>query len=328
MMKALVLLGPGKPDTLQIAELPLPEPGPGEIRVRIHAAGLNPVDYKAAANGHPAWIYPFVPGVDGAGIVDAVGDGVTEWKSGDRVAYHGSFTKPGTFAEYAVTTAHTAARIPEELTFEEAAAFPCAGLTAYQALQRKMNLQEGQSVLIHAGAGGVGGYAVQLAKVFGASKILATASPANVDYVRSLGADEVIDYNTEDVHARVMELTDGLGVDLILNSVNRKTAQADLSMLAFGGQLAVIAGAPENVADFQPSTKTFSVHKLMLGGAHGSGNLRAERDLGVMAGEFMELLRTRRIQAMVTETLALEDVPAALTRMSERHVRGKMVVKF
>ncbi|WP_426449553.1 zinc-binding dehydrogenase [Paenibacillus sp. S-38] len=328
MMKALVLLGPGKPDTLQIAELPLPEPGPGEIRVRIHAAGLNPVDYKVAANGHPDWVYPFVPGVDGAGIVDAVGDGVTEWKPGDRAAYHGSFTKPGTFAEYAVTTAHTAARIPEELTFEEAAAFPCAGLTAYQALRRKMNLQEGQSVLIHAGAGGVGGYAIQLAKVFGASKILATASPANFDYVRGLGADEVIDYNTEDVHARVMELTDGLGVGLILNSVNRKTAQADLSMLAFGGQLAVIAGAPENVADFQPSTKTFSVHKLMLGGAHGSGNLRAERDLAVMAGEFMELLRTRRIQAMVTETLALEDVPAALTRMSERHVRGKMVVKF
>jgi NADPH:quinone reductase len=327
-LKAIVLHGPGKPESMVLSEQPVPKPGPGEIRVRIQAAGLNPVDYKVAANGHPDWVYPFIPGVDGAGIVDEVGANVEGWSVGDRVVYHGDLTKPGTFAEYAVTTAHTAARLPEGLTFEAAAAFPCAGLTAYLALNRKFNLKPGQSILVHAGAGGVGGFAIQLAKAFGASKILSTASSHNFDYIRRLGAYAVIDYNHEDVQQTVMELTDGEGVDLILNTVNRATAQADLSMLSFGGQLACIAGAPENVADFQPSNKTFSVHKLMLGGAHASDNRKAQEDLSRMAEEFMALMLENKVDPMVSEVIELQQVPEALSRLAKRHVRGKIVVKL
>ncbi|MDT9724735.1 zinc-binding alcohol dehydrogenase [Xylanibacillus composti] len=328
MMKALILTKPGALDTLEAGELPIPEPAPGEIRVRVHAAGLNPIDYKLVPNGLPAWTYPFVSGVDAAGVVDAVGEGVTTWKIGDRVVYHGNFTKQGTFAEYHITTAHTAAALPEDISFEDAAAFPCAGLTAYQAIQRKMRIGPGMSVLIHAGAGGVGGYAIQIAKALGASQIVATASPANFDLVRKLGAHEVIDYNTENVRERVMALTEGRGVDGILNSLNRATAQADMDMLAFGGQLACIAGAPENVADFQPSFKTFTVHKLMLGGAHLSGDRRAEEDLATMAQEFMQLMRAGKIDAMVSEIIALEDIPKGLARLAERHVRGKIVARI
>src|SRR5262249_51485941 len=162
--------------------------------------------------------------------------------------------------------------------------------TAYQVLNRKMHLQPGSSVLIHAGAGGVGGYAIQLAKAFGAAQIITTASSANFDYVRTLGADEGIDYNAGNVHERGMALTEGHGVDYALNSINRQSAQADLAMLAFGGQLACIAGAPETVADFQPSHKSFTVHKLMLSGAYLAGDDRAERELAVMADEFMALM--------------------------------------
>lgn len=327
-MTAVVLDRPGEPETMRIAEVPIPEPGPGEIRVKIRSASLNPVDYKLASNGHPAWTYPFVPGVDGAGIIDAVGEGVTQWKPGDRVAYHGDLSKPGTFAEYAVTTAHTAAAIPEGVSFEAAAAFPCAGMTAYQALVRKMRVGNGQTIFIHAGAGGVGGYAVQLARLFGASRIMATASPANHDFVRGLGADEVIDYNTEDVHARIMELTDGRGADCILNTLNRASAQADLSALAFGGQLACIAGAPETVADFQPSNKTFTLHKLMLGGAHASGDRAAQEDLARMADEMMRLMADGRLDPMIGETISLEAVPEALARLKRRHVRGKIVISI
>jgi len=327
-MKAIVLQGPGKPDSFQVAEHPVPVPGPGEIRVRIHACSLNPVDYKVALNGHPAWTYPYVPGVDGAGVVDAVGEGVTAWAIGDRVVYHGDMTKPGTFAEYAVTTAHTAASIPDGISFEEAAAFPCAGLTAYQALARKMNLRPGQTIFIHAGAGGVGGYAIQLARALGASRIITSASPSSFAHVRALGAHDVIDYASEDVTARIMELTNGLGVDLILNSINRATAQADMSALAFGGHLVCIAGAPEVVADFQPGNKTFTVTKLLLGGAHAFDNRAAQEDLARMADEFMQLMLERKIDPMVTEVIALEDIPGALTRLSERHVRGKIVAKL
>ncbi|NIK76743.1 NADPH:quinone reductase-like Zn-dependent oxidoreductase [Paenibacillus castaneae] len=327
-MKAIVTHNPGKPDSLVMADIAKPEPGPGEISVRVQAAGLNPVDYKLMLNGNPAWHYPHIPGIDAAGYVDAVGAGVEQWKAGDRVVFHGDLAKQGVFAQYAVTTAHTAAEIPVSLSFTDAAAFPCAGLTAYQALIRKMNLKAGQTIFIHGGAGGVGGYAIQIAKNKGAALILTSASAQNSDYLKSLGADEVIDYNSEDVHERIMDLTEGRGVDLILNTINRKTAQADLSALSFGGQLACIAGAPEVVADFQPSFKTFSVHKLMLGGAHGSGNREAELDLAIMAKEFMQLMVEGHIVSLVSETITLDQVPAALTRLSERHVRGKIVVEL
>jgi NADPH:quinone reductase len=131
-MKAMVLDRLGEPETLRVMDLPKPEPGPGEIRVRVQAVGLNPADYKLAADGHPDWNYPFVLGLDVAGIVDALGEGVTEWSIGDRVFYHGDLSKPGGYAEYAITTSHTSARIPEGVSFTEAAALPCAGMTAYQ----------------------------------------------------------------------------------------------------------------------------------------------------------------------------------------------------
>ena len=135
----------------------IPVPRDNEILVRVHAAGLNPVDYKVAASGHPAWTYPFTLGLDVAGTVVETGKSVTHLSPGDRVFYHGDFSKPGGFAEYAVTTAHTVSKIPGCITFSEAAALPCSGLTAYQALYRKIDMSGMESILIHGGAGGVGG---------------------------------------------------------------------------------------------------------------------------------------------------------------------------
>lgn len=327
-MKALALNQPGTPDRLTLTELPVPSPRPGEIRVRVRAVSLNPVDYKVMRSGHPDLTCPFVPGVDVAGIVDEVGEGVSRWKAGDRVVYHADFTRMGGYAEYAVTTAHTAAAIPDGISYLEAAAFPCAGLTAYQALVRKMRIGAGQSVFIHAGAGGVGGFAIQLAKAFGADLIITSASPGNFDYVRSLGAHEVIDYNTENVHERIRELTGGLGADLILSSVDRATAQADLSALAFGGQLACVAGMPENVADVQPPSLAFTIHKINLGGAHKSGNRKAQEDLARMAEQFMQLMLDKKIDPMIASVIRLEEVPQALNRLMERHVRGKIVAEL
>lgn len=327
-MKAIAQNAPGGPDTLAVMELETPKPGPGELLVEVYAASLNPVDYKVMGGGHPAWTYPHVPGVDAAGIVHAIGEGVEGWKIGDRIVFHRDFTKQGVCAEYAVTTAHTAALLPESISFTDAAAFPCAGLTAYQVLVRKMKAEAGQSILIHAGAGGVGGYAIQIAKALGLGPIYSTASSANADYVKSLGADVVIDYRVEHVLSRMMALTDGMGVDLILNTVNRASSQDDLSALAFGGQLACIAGAPETVADFQPSSKSFTLHKLMLGGALGSGNRKAEEDIARMSEEFLSWMEDGRIRPLEQEIITLAEVPSALKRLSERHVRGKIVVQM
>src|SRR5581483_2284896 len=125
-MRALVLDRPGPPSSLRVAELPLPEPGPGELRVRVHAAGLNPVDYKIAESGNPDWLYPHVLGLDAAGTVDALGEGVAQWQLGDAVYYHGDLAKPGCFAEYALIAAHVVASLPRGLSFAAAAAVPCA----------------------------------------------------------------------------------------------------------------------------------------------------------------------------------------------------------
>jgi NADPH2:quinone reductase len=177
-MRALVLDRPGSPDTLRIAALPVPEPGPGEVRVKVEACGLNPSDYLRAAHGMPSWTWPAVLGLDVAGTVDALGPGVTDVSPGQRVAYHSDVNQRGGFAEYALATAAVLAPVPDTV----------------------------DSVLITGGAGRVGGFAVQLAASTGA-QVIATGAGHNAEHVRGLGAKEVIDYRTEDVAARVRELT-------------------------------------------------------------------------------------------------------------------------
>ena len=155
--------------------------------------------------------------------------------------------------------------------------------------------------------------------------MIATASPANFDYVKKLGADFVLDYNTEPLRERVMAITEGRGVDAILNSVGRESAQADLDLLAFGGQLACIAGMPASIAEIAPPVKAVTVHKIMLGGAHLCGDAEAQRDLASMADEFGELVATGLISPMIERSISLEEVPQALMELSRRHVRGKIV---
>jgi NADPH2:quinone reductase len=179
-MKALVLNSPGLPDSLSISDRPIPDPPEGSIRVKVMAVGLNPVDYKTAGIGVPDWSYPHILGLDVAGVVDALGHGVDTWQIGQRVFYHGDLSKPGGYAEYAVAPAHICAAIPEPVSFEHAAAIPCAGYTAWQILTRKIPLKKGQVILVHGGAGGVGGFAVQMSRHLGL-KVLSTCSKEKFD---------------------------------------------------------------------------------------------------------------------------------------------------
>lgn len=134
---------------MKVEKIATPSPKKEEVMVEVHAAGLNPVDYKTATNGNPNWKYPHILGLDVAGKISEVGEGVTEWKKGDRVVYYGDFNKKGGYAEYGVTTANTVSRIPDSVTFEEVAALPTAGYTAYQALFRKLLLSSVNPILIH-----------------------------------------------------------------------------------------------------------------------------------------------------------------------------------
>jgi NADPH:quinone reductase-like Zn-dependent oxidoreductase len=323
-MKALVLDRPGSFDRLHIADIPAPEPGPGDVRVRVMACGLNPVDYKLMG-GHPAWTYPFVLGLDAAGVIDRIGDGVTGWQIGDRVFYHGNLARPGGYAEYAITAAYGIARIPDGVSFTDAAALPCAGMTAYQAIFRKLHVRPGQTVLIHGGAGGVGGFGIQLAKHAGAT-VITTCSPRNFERVKELGADYALDYHT-DITARVRDITGGCGLDAVVDIAGRESATAALGLLSFGGGLVCIEALPD-FSHWHMFDRAISVHEVALGGAHFSSNRFVQEDLGRVAAELIALVAQGHIQPMVTEIVALDAVPDALSRLKKGGVRGKIVAQI
>ena len=217
-MKAVLLDRPGSPSSLRIGEIPIPRPGIGEALVRVFATSLNPVDYKVAERGYAGWNYPHVLGVDVAGVIEALGEGVDLWNLEDRVFYHTTWRKEGSYAEFNVAPAHTFAGIPEGISFADAASLPCAGLTAYSALYRRLHIREGDIVLVHAAAGGVGGFAVQLAKAANAF-VIGTCSAPNTQFVRELGADEVIDYRVEDVFQRAKSIAGERRIDAIVDNI-------------------------------------------------------------------------------------------------------------
>ena len=324
-MKALLLSKPGPVSSLSIGEIPTPEPGPNEIRVKVHAASLNPVDYKLAGRGNDNWAYPHVLGLDVAGTVDAIGSDVVQWRTGDRVFYHGDLSKPGGYAEYAITTGHTTAKIPDNVSFAEAAAIPCAGLTAYEAVVRRLGGQPEHTVWMQGGAGGVGGFAVQICKQIGAT-IITTASGRNHEFVKSLGADHVIDYNTEHGVNTIMSITNDRGVDRVLGAVDVNTANEGIEVLKFRGGLACVAGMPTITDTTFAGAK--SIHNIAYGGAHSSTNRAAQFDLANMATEMIALVADKKIDPMIEQSITMEQIPEGLAQLEGRHVKGKIVAEF
>ena len=227
-------------DTFTVSELPQPVlQSPFDVLVRVHAVALNPVDAKVNFwHGMvPDMNDNFVGGLDVSGEIVAIGKQVTGWAVGDRVLYHGNMRRVhGGFAEYALQDARTLTAHPN-VPAEFAAATPCAAWTAYRALVDKLNIESRSSIFIAGGAGGVGSFAIQLAKHFGVSKIVTTASTAKHSYVKKLGATHVIDYRSDDVAEQIMNLTDGLGVDVALDCVGGDNDLLAASVLGFEGQM-------------------------------------------------------------------------------------------
>lgn len=323
-MRAFVLDRPGPVESLRLAEMPQPQPKSGEVRLRVMAVALNPVDYKIASRGHADWAYPFIPGLDVAGVIDAVGEGVTGWKAGDRVYYHGDLRKHGGYAEQTVVDARALAKIPDNVNFVQAAALPTAGFTAYQAIHERLKLAKGRTVLIHGGSGGVGGFAIQLAKQQGLY-IITTASPKNADKVKALGAHEVVDYKGN-VKAAVMRLTQNRGVDGVVDTVSSASAAESFGMLAHMGQLVCIVGLPD-FSVWKPFEKAATVHEIALGAAHASGDAQSILNLGRIADEMAKMVSAGTIDPLVGEVAGFIHLPDALGRLQRREVAsGKVVI--
>lgn len=324
-MKAIVVPEAGGGlESVVLAEVPIPEPGPGEVRLRVEAFSINPVDWKLAVSGHPQWSYPHVLGLDAAGTIDRVGPGVSDWREGDRVVFHGNLSKAGVFAEYAIAPQHVISRIPDGVVSEAAAAIPCAGYTAYQALFRKAKIEPGQTLLVQGANGGVGGFAVQLGAAAGA-RVIGLAKPEHHETVRRHGAEAVFDYRDLDLVEKVRALTEGgYGVDVMLEVANPGDARKSLAFIHYNGQLVSIDPLP-NMAEVPPYTYACSVHEVALGGAYLAGHVPTQRDFAVIGDDLLSRLAAGTLDPMIDERIEMAAVPDALGRLRRREVTGKIV---
>jgi NADPH:quinone reductase len=304
----------GGPDGLHEMDVPTPRVGPDVVLVRIRAAGLNPVDWKLREGGlEQAFphVFPVIPGWDAAGTVEQVGPAVTRFRPGDEVfAYcRKHFVGEGTYAEYVAVPEGFAAPLPASLRFDEAAAIPLAGLTARQALFDATGLHEGETVLVHAAAGGVGGFAVQLASCVGA-RAFGTAREDKHDHLHNLGAAGAIDYTRVDFADAVRDAVPG-GVDVVLDTVGGETLERSVDTLRDGGRLVSIAEPPTGE---HFSERGIQPHYIFV-----RPDGRALESLGAMADE-------ERLRAHLEESYPLEEAPAAMEHLEGGRVTGKLVL--
>jgi len=325
-MKALILRRPGSILDMQVQEIDPPVPVANQVLVHLDAAGLNPVDYKLALAGNSSWKYPHIPGLDGAGIITGVGTGVPSSLIGSRVCFHTDLRSDGTFAEFVNVPAHAIAVVPDNISSLDAAALPCSGLTAWEAVNEKAHVKPGDFVLVEGAAGGVGGIAVQLAKIHGAT-VIGTCSPENNDYLYSLGVDYVLDYNTESIREKVLEYSHGHGANLVIETISGHSATQALGYLSYAGHLVCLSGLPD-LTKVVLFTTAPSIHEVALGAAFSHGTKTDQEALANNLKELLRLCSKGNIHIQRTRVIPLEAVPENLEALRDRHVRGKIVVDY
>jgi NADPH2:quinone reductase len=330
-MKAVVMTAVGGIDVLQLRELPEPEiTRPTELKVRLRAAGVNPVDTKIRSRGllFPGAVPPAVLGCDGAGEVVAVGSGVTRFRAGDAVWFcnGGLGREQGNYAQYTVVDESVAQAKPRSLSFEEAAAAPLVLITAWDSLCGRCCLEEGQTVLVHAGAGGVGHVAIQLARLWGARVATTVSTTEKADLVRRLGAELVIDYRSQDFVAAVSAWTDGRGVDVVLDTVGPAVFQASVPAVAHYGRLVTLLDPGAGIDWKEARLRNLNVSfVLML-----TPMLRDLADARAAQGDVLrtcsEWFDRGELRVQLAETLPLERAADAHALIEGGHVQGKLVL--
>lgn len=294
----------GGPDQLRVDEIQRPEPQSGEVLIRVFAAGVNPVDWKIRQGMMKEFRpmqFPYIPGSDLAGIVEEVGPGTTTFQKGQAV--FGQSSK-GSYTQYATASVQTLALKPKEISFDEAAALPVGATTAWQGIFDHGNLQAGQRILIQGASGGVGSLAVQFAHWKGAH-VIGTTSATNVDFVRSLGADEVIDYTSASVEQAVKD------VDAVFDTVGARTLGASVQVLKRGGTLVTIAGQPP-----KDLIQERAIHVASFSARVSSELLQT----------FARLIQEGQLKVEVEATYPLRDAAQAQQRSESGHGRGRIIL--
>jgi NADPH:quinone reductase-like Zn-dependent oxidoreductase len=311
-MRAMAIPEWGAPDALREVEVPCPEPGPTEILVAVHAAGLNAVDWKSrASGGFGMWQDPPILGWDASGVVAAVGGGASLYAVGDAVFGMPRFpAQAGAYAEYVVAPSRQFAPKPAALDHVEAAALPLVGLTAWQGLAEVAQVQPGQRVLVHAAGGGLGHVAVQVAKALGAH-VIGTASPGKHELLRGLAVDELIDYTSVDFTEAVRD------VDVVFDTIGDEYAARSLAVLRDGGRLVSITGASEPGPEVEAAAAARGIR---------TGWTLVEPDRhGLLA--LSELVAAGSLRPVVAETFDLADVARAHALGETGRTAGKLVLR-
>ena len=307
-MKAVVIHEYGGPEVLKYEDVPQPEPKQDQLRIRVIAAGVNPVDGIIRSGmfdkeGHRA--FPVILGGDISGVVERVGSNITKFKSGDPVFAYVSLDNSGGYAQYAVVTEREAAPKPKSLTYVEAAAVPIVALTAWQALIDTAKLKAGQTVLIHGGSGGVGSFAIQIAKAHGA-KVIATASAANQELLKQLGADVAIDYTKQNFENVAKD------VDVVLDSIGKDTLARSYGVVKKGGIIVSLVARPDPA-------------ELEKHGIRGEA-LSVDPNSDELS-EIGKLIDEKKINVIVSQTFPLSEARKAQEQVATGHTRGKIVLK-
>ena len=324
-MRAVIVNQLGPPEVLQWGELPLPTPAPHDLLVEVHATSVNPVDTKIRYGTRPREL-PLVLGYDLSGVVIACGSAVTGWQIGELVYGCPNVMRHGANAEFALLDARAAARKPTSIDHLHAACLPLVSLTAYEALHERARIKPGQWVLIHAGAGGVGHIAVQLAKLHGCRVITTAGRTESIAFCRDvLKADEIIDYRSSDFVARVMELTQGAGIPTVFDTVGGDTFKRSIECLAPCGDLVTITASDPGSAAALLLYKSITVHYEFMG-ARVAYDREPELQGAILSG-IARLVDSGVLRVHVGSEWTLDTLIAAHHQIETGRTIGKLAVR-
>ena len=305
-MKAAYFMEHGGPEVMRYGDVPDPVAGPGQVLIDVHAASVNGADWKVRAGQYaPITDFPYIPGRDFSGVVSALGDGVKDFAIGDAVFGVCDVGQEAAYAEKITIRSAIVAKKPESLSHTECAALALIGLTALCSVEDTLQLKAGETILIQGGAGGVASFAIQLSKHIGA-RVITTGSAANHDYVRSLGADQIIDYNSQDFTQAVS------GCDAIFDTVGGDVAKRSFAVLRSGGRAAFIASG--NAAPASPRGDVISLRPKV-----GRDRVHLERIVALATGGAVRVPKITLYR--------LSEAAAAHAVSEGRHLRGKLVFK-
>jgi NADPH:quinone reductase len=321
-VKAIQVHETGGPEKLNYEDVPVPEPGPGQARIKVHAIGLNFIDVYFRTGLYKTPL-PFIPGMEAAGVVDSAGEGVTSVSPGDRVAYAMNL---GAYAEYALANAGQLVKLPAGVDFKTGAAALLQGMTAHYLTHSTFPLQSGQTALVHAAAGGAGLLVVQMAKMIGARVIGTVSTEEKAALARAAGADHVILYQQVDFESEVKKITEGKGVEVVYDSVGRNTFDKGLNCLRRRGMMVLFGQSSGPVPPVDPNilNPKGSIYLTRPSLAHYTA---LPDELQWRAGDVLKWIQSGKLKLRIDQSFPLKDAASAHRALEGRQTKGKVLLQ-